>query len=119
MKNTLILGATTNTSRYAYTAAKMLVEKGYEIFPIGIKQGEVYGRKIQNDKHVIEDIHTITLYVGPVHQEEWYEFIVKIQPKRVIFNPGTENPVLMDLLTKNKIEFTIACTLVLLSTNQY
>lgn len=118
-KNTLILGATTNQTRYAYTAAEMLLEKNHEIFPVGIKKGEVYGKTIQNDKTVLKDVDTITLYVGPANQKEWYEFIVNTQPKRVIFNPGTENSELMDLLTNNNIEFTVACTLVLLSTSQY
>lgn len=119
MKNTLILGATTNEQRYAYLAAEMLTEKQYSIFPVGIKKGELFGQKIKNDKNIIENIDTITLYIGPQHQEEWYQYILEIKPKRVIFNPGTENERLMNMLEKNKIQVTQACTLVLLSTNQY
>lgn len=119
MKNTLILGATTNVERYAYLAAEMLTDKKYPIFPVGIKKGEVFGQKIQNDKKIVENINTITLYVGPQHQEEWYQYILETKPKRVIFNPGTENDTLIDLLENNQIEVEQACTLVLLSTNQY
>lgn len=119
MKNTLILGATTNQQRYAFIAAEMLTEKKYSIFPVGIKKGEVFGKTIQNDKKIIENIDTITVYIGPQHQQEWYQYILATKPKRVIFNPGTENDDLMNLLEENQIEVMQACTLVLLSTNQY
>lgn len=119
MKKTLILGATTNPSRYAYLAAESLTGKGHEIVPVGIKKGEVFGKEIVNSKEIQPEIDTITLYVGPQHQAEWYDYILSTRPKRVIFNPGTENPDLIRLLKENKIEPVMACTLVMLSIGNY
>lgn len=119
MKNTLILGATTNPSRYAYLAAERLAEYGHPIFPVGIKKGQVLGKEIVNDKTIPKGIDTITFYIGPRHQTEWYDYIVKAKPKRLIFNPGTENPELMQLAKEHGIEPILACTLVMLSTGQY
>ncbi|EAY28248.1 CoA-binding protein [Microscilla marina] len=119
MKNTLILGATTNPSRYAFLAADRLTGYGHEIFPVGIKKGQVFGKDIINDKKVIGNIDTITLYIGARHQSEWYDYILKTKPKRLIFNPGTENMELAQLAKDNSIEPVFACTLVMLSTGQY
>jgi uncharacterized protein len=121
MKKTVIIGATTNTSRYAYLAAEMLDEYGHEIVPVGIKQGAVFGKEILNigEKPAIADVDTITLYIGPAHQPEWYDYLIGLKPKRIIFNPGTENTVLESLARANDIEPLEACTLVLLRSNQY
>ncbi len=116
----MILGATPNPTRYAYAAAEMLTQKGHEIVPVGIKNGEVFGENISTDqdqKH--EDIDTITLYVGPQNQAGWYDFILKQKPKRLIFNPGTENPELMEMAKKAGVSIEIACTLVMLSVGVY
>lgn len=118
-KKTVILGATPNPDRYAYRAAKMLVGHGHDIVPVGLKKGEVAGKTIENGQPMIENVDTVTLYVGPQNQQSLYNYIVKLKPKRVIFNPGTENDELMELLDKNGIEPVEACTLVMLSTNQY
>ena len=119
MKKTLILGATPNADRYAYKAAHMLTSKGHSIINIGIKQGEVAGVKIQKADKPYVDIDTITLYIGPDLQEAYYDYILETKPKRVIFNPGTENLALEKLLDLHGIEPVEACTLVLLSTGQY
>lgn len=119
MKKTLILGATTNSSRYAYLAANRLVAHGHTIINVGIKTGEVAGQPIEKPEIIHTDIDTITLYLGPDHQKDYYDYIINTKPRRVIFNPGTENPELEELLAKNHIETLEACTLVLLSTNQY
>ncbi|PKQ67464.1 CoA-binding protein [Raineya orbicola] len=117
---TLILGATPNPERYAYLAAQMLSQKGYPIVLVGIKKGEVFGQKIIQDKtQIFSDIHTITLYVGRANQAEWYDYILQTQPKRLIFNPNTENPELEKLAQNAGIECLHACTLVLLRTGQY
>lgn len=118
-KKTVILGATPDPTRYAYQAAKMLVKQGHEIVPVGLKKGEVFGKQIENGQPMIEGVDTVTLYVGPQNQPSLYNYIVKLKPKRVIFNPGTENDELMDLLEEKGIEPVEACTLVMLSTNQY
>ena len=119
MKNTLIIGATPNPTRYAFKAAQMLKAKGHGIINVGVKTGEVAGVEIEKPGTVHEDVHTITLYIGPHLQSEYYDYILQTNPKRVIFNPGTENEELEILLEENAIEPVEACTLVLLATGQY
>lgn len=119
MKKTLIIGATTNTDRYAYRAAHMLTQKGHPIVNIGIKQGEVAGVDIEKPGKPFQDIDTVTLYIGPDLQPNYYDYILDTKPKRVIFNPGTENPAFQKSLETHGITVLDACTLVLLSTNQY
>lgn len=121
MKKTVIIGASTNTSRYAYIAAEMLSKNNIPFVPVGIKKGFVFGEEILdlNTKPIIEDVDTITLYIGPRHQPEWYDYLISLKPKRIIFNPGTENAELIKLAKENNIEPTMACTLVLISSNQY
>ena len=118
-KKTLIIGATPNPGRYAYLAAHKLTAAGHPIINIGIKNGEVAGVKIEPAETIYKDVDTITLYVGPAHQPDLYDYIINTKPKRIIFNPGTENIELKELAEKNGIETDEACTLVLLSTNQY
>lgn len=118
-KKTLIIGATDNPSRYANLAANRLVSYGHPIVNIGIKSGEAAGVPIEQAGEALEDIDTITLYVGPQTQPQYYDYIIKSKPKRIIFNPGTENAELEELAEKNGIETLEACTLVMLSTGQY
>jgi len=119
MKKTLIIGATPNPGRYAYIAANMLTAKGHNIINVGIKKGAVAGVEIEEPGTLHDDIHTITLYIGPQLQPQYYDYILKTNPKRVVFNPGTENRELVLLLKENAIEPVMACTLVMLSTGQY
>lgn len=119
MKKTLIIGASPDANRYAYKAAHMLTGKGHEIVNIGIKKGEVASVTIEKPGDIYKDIDTITLYIGPATQPEYYDYIIETKPKRVIFNPGTENVELQRLLDANDIDYTEACTLVLLSIGQY
>jgi hypothetical protein len=121
MKRTVIVGATTNPGRYAFLAAQMLNEYGHSIIPIGIKKGELFGTEIRDifKKPAIENVDTITLYIGPHHQPEWYEYLIGLKPKRIIFNPGTENGVFQQLAENQGIEALEACTLVMLRTNQF
>lgn len=119
MKKTLILGASTNSARYSYLVANKLVRKGYPIVNVGRKVGKVAGEEIQPAEAVFADIDTLTLYVGPKNQSVYYDYILDTKPKRVIFNPGTENPELQDLLKKADIPYLEACTLVMLNTGQY
>ncbi|SMC82575.1 CoA-binding protein [Pedobacter nyackensis] len=119
MKKTLIIGATPNSGRYSYRAAYMLIAKGHNIVNIGIKRGEVAGVEIEKPGVIHNDIDTITLYIGPHLQDQYYDYILQTKPKRVVFNPGTENVELENLLKTNGIEAIEACTLVMLSTGQY
>ncbi len=118
-KKTLVIGASTNTARYSNMAIKKLVDKQQPVVALGLRKGEVEGVKIENEQIVFPDIDTVTLYVGPKNQPEYYEYLVALNPKRVIFNPGTENPELYKILEQNNIEYQNACTLVMLGTNQY
>ena len=118
-KKTLIIGATPNADRYAFRAAQMLVAKGHPIVNIGIKQGEVAGVRIEKPGTIYKDIDTITLYIGPDLQQGYYDYILETKPKRVIFNPGTENTAFEKMLDLHDIEPVEACTLVLLSIGQY
>jgi predicted CoA-binding protein len=121
VKKTVIIGATTDRSRYAYLAASMLTNYNHQIVPVGIKKGEVLGNEILNiyDKPDIKDVDTITLYIGPQRQPEWYDYLLSLKPKRIIFNPGTENQELEQLAEKNGIEPVLGCTLVMLRSHQY
>ena len=118
-KKTLVLGASTKPDRYAYKAISMLTEKGHSVLAIGQNAGEVSGIKIQTKAIPLKNIDTVTLYLNPVRQRDYYNYIVEAKPKRVIFNPGTENPEFYQLLKLNNIKVEVACTLVLLTTNQY
>ncbi|MES2651942.1 MAG: CoA-binding protein [Bacteroidota bacterium] len=116
---TLIIGASPDESRYAYKAAHMLKRFNHEIVNVGIKKGEVAGVVIEKPDVIYKDIDTITLYIGPALQPQYHDYILATNPRRVIFNPGTENVELEALLEQNNIEAIEACTLVLLSTGQY
>jgi uncharacterized protein len=118
-KKTLLLGATTKPDRYAFRAINALTQKGHTVLAIGQNTGEVAGVKIHTKAVPVKNIDTVTLYLNPNRQRDYYNYIVEAQPKRVIFNPGTENPELYQLLELNNIEVEVACTLVLLATNQY
>ena len=118
-KKTLVLGASTKPDRYAFKAVTMLVEKGHSVVAIGQNGGEVAGINIRTKNIPLANINTVTLYLNPTRQRDFYNYIIEAKPKRVIFNPGTENPEFYQLLELNKIKVEVACTLVLLATNQY
>ena len=118
-KKTLVLGASMKESRYSNMAIKRLLNYDYEVKAIGLVSGEIDGVIVETGEPHFEDIDTVTLYLNPKRQESYYEYILSIKPKRVIFNPGTENIELIKLLQENNITVEIACTLVLLSTDQY
>jgi hypothetical protein len=117
---TVVIGASTNPERYSYKAVNMLLQYKYEVVPFGIKKGAISGIEIINEKIPVKDVHTVTMYVGKDRQEEYYDYIINIlKPKRIIFNPGTENDKLVNLAREKNIETHNYCTLVLLSTGQY
>lgn len=119
-KKTLVIGASANPARYSNLAIHSLRQKGYEVVALAKRTAQVADVQIVTEFPASdENIDTITMYVGPRNQPEYYQPILSLQPKRVIFNPGTENPELMDKLKENGVEVTVACTLLLLSTGQY
>lgn len=118
-KKTLIVGASTNTDRYAYKAAHALVNHGHEIVNLGTKKGEVAGQPILQGMPELESIDTITLYIGESHQPPMYDYLLALKPERIIFNPGTENPAFKKMAQHAGIETLEECTLVMLATKQY
>ena len=120
-KKTVIIGATPNPDRYAHHAAEMLQDNQIEFIPIGIKKGNVKGIDILDlrDKPMINGVDTVTLYLNPKNQEEWEDYIIDLNPKRIIFNPGTENPSLQKKAITKQIETLNACTLTMLSVGLY
>jgi predicted CoA-binding protein len=119
MKRTLIIGASVNPSRYAYIAAQKLQAHGHPIFLLGRRKGFLLGEEIHVDKVALDEIDTVTLYINSSHQPEYYDYIISLKPKRVIFNPGTENVDFENILRSKNIIPVEACTLVLLSIGQY
>ena len=119
MKKTLIIGASNKPERYSYLAAEKLLAHGHEIELIGNKQDTVFDKRIETEKKTFTDIDTVTLYLSEKYQKEYYDYILSLKPKRVIFNPGTENKELEELLRENDIEAEEACTLILLISGQY
>ncbi len=119
MKNTLVFGASLKSNRYSNIAINRLTGKEIETYGFGLKEGTVSGVEIKTNLEEFKNIHTVTLYMNPQRQVEYYDAIVNIAPQRVIFNPGTENPEFYSILQDNGIEVEVACTLVLLATEQY
>ncbi|MDP3312209.1 CoA-binding protein [Lutibacter sp.] len=119
IKKTLVIGASTKPNRYAYVALQRLVEKKEDIRAIGKKEGIVKGVKIHTEKRMFKNVDTVNLYLNKTNQEEFYDYILKLKPRRVIFNPGTENEEFEKILSSNNIAFERSCTLVLLSIGQY
>lgn len=118
-KKTLVLGASDNPSRYSYLAVNRLRSHGHPVVAIGKKNSMVADVPIEKEKKDWDNVDTVTLYLNPAHQQQYYDYILSLKPKRIIFNPGAENDELADLAAKNGIRPIEACTLVLLSTNQY
>ncbi len=116
---TLVIGASEKEERYANKAIRQLRQHKHPVVAIGPRKGKVLDVEFDKEKKDFKEVDTITLYVGPKNQPEYYDYIVDLKPRRVIFNPGTENEELYAILKENNIASEIACTLVLLSTNQY
>ena len=119
VKKTLVLGASLKRERYSNIAIRKLNIKRNEVLAIGLKAGKVDNIQIHKKLLSFKNIHTITLYINDKRQKEYYDYIISLKPKRVIFNPGTENVHFADILSENSIFWENSCTLVLLSTNQY
>lgn len=118
-KKTLVLGASTNPDRYANMAINSLTKHEHPVVAVGRREGVVAGVEIKKEMVAFDGVDTVTLYLNAKNQEEYYDYILGLHPKRVLFNPGTENPALQAKLDKAGIGYEKACTLVLLNTNQY
>ena len=120
-KKVVVVGASPNQSRYSYLAAEMLTEHEHEFVPIGIKKGSVIGKPILDirTKPTIDNVDTITMYVRAELQREWTDYLISLKPRRIIFNPGAENPEFDKQANEAGIETIDACTLVMLRTGQF
>lgn len=120
MKRTIaVLGASENPDSYSNKVVHLLTQKGFNVIAVGKKIGKIGDTIIQTSLNNFQDIDTITLYLSPENQKSYYDLITQIKPKKVIFNPGAENAELQALLEKNNIYYENACSLVLLSFNQF
>lgn len=116
MKNVLVVGANEKLDRYSNMAVRSLLSKGFPVLAFGNRIGQIEEVAILTDWNLISDVDTVTLYINPIIQEKYYDRIIALKPRRVIFNPGTENPSFENILLENDIEAIEACTLVMLST---
>ncbi len=118
-KKTLVLGASGNPSRYSHFAINLLRQKGYPVAAIGRRHALVADVPVETKQVPLDNVDTVTLYLNARHQKEYYDYIISLKPRRIIFNPGAENPELASLASKHNINPLEACTLVLLSIGQY
>jgi predicted CoA-binding protein len=118
-KKTLVLGASANPSRYSYLAVNKLREHKHPVVAIGRTTAVVADIPVHSETEPIPDLDTVTLYLNPVNQKNYYNYILEQHPKRVIFNPGAENLEFEKILEEKGIQTVEACTLVLLATGQY
>ncbi len=118
-KKTVVLGASDNPARYSYLALRKLQANHHPIIAIGKKNGKVGDVTIQTDHMPVEAVDTVTLYLNPQNQREYFDYILDLKPNRIIFNPGTENDELIKAAKENGIEPVLGCTLVMLSTGMY
>ena len=118
-KTTVVLGASANPSRYSYLAIRKLAAHGHPVVAIGKKKGKVGEVDIETDPIPVTHVDTVTLYLNPMNQQEYLDYILNLNPKRIIFNPGTENDDLIRSARNKGIEPVIGCTLVMLSAGMY
>jgi predicted CoA-binding protein len=118
-KDTVVIGATSSPEKYGYKATASLNAHGHKVYPVDLRAGKILDIDILTGKPVIQNVDTVSLYVGPKFQADWQDYIFSLKPKRIIFNPGTENPVFEKAAQEKGIETIEACTLVMLSIGNY
>lgn len=118
-KRTLVFGASPNPQRYAYLCMERLRQYGHEVLAFGLRKGEVANVNIDTELMLYPDVHTVTMYMGELNQEQFVDHILKLQPKRIIFNPGAENPDFMRQAAEKGVSCVEACTLVMLSIGSF
>jgi uncharacterized protein len=116
---TLVVGASPNPQRYSNKAVRLLKHNKHEVLPLGIREGKIDGLKIITEMRDVSNIHTVTLYVRPGRQSEYYEYLLSLKPQRIIFNPGTENAEFINLAQEAGIETVQNCTLVMLNSGLF
>lgn len=115
----VILGASDKEERYSYKALMLLQEHGFKVIPIHPKLRNIANIPVfESLDKVNEEVHTITMYVGPQISQDLVSSLIRLKPQRIIFNPGSENPAIYESLRANGIEILEACTLVMLKTGQ-
>ena len=119
MSKSVVLGASSNHSRYSNKAVRSLLKRDHEVVPVGTKTGEIKELEILTGKPVIPDVDTVLLYLAPNRQSEYYDYVLSLKPRRVIFNPGTHNPEFIDLVKENGIEAVEDCALIMLNSGEY
>ena len=116
---TLVVGGSTKPERFSFRAIQKLVRYGHEVVSIGLRGGEVSGVRIWKERPAFEDIDTVTMYVGPERQPEIYGYLLGLKPRRIIFNPGTENGEFERMAHSDGIETIRHCTLVMLDQGEF
>ena len=116
---TLVLGASLKPESYSYHAVVQLIKNNIQVIPMGLVEGQIDSISIVKPFEHLNDIHSVSIYLTPHRQQEYYNYLIELKPQRIIFNPGTENPEFAQLLEASGIYWENGCTLVLLSTNQY
>lgn len=119
MEKTVVLGASPNPRRFSYKAVRRLKNNGYTVVPVGFRKGDIEGVTIQTGMPEMNSVDTVALYMGAARQKEYYDYILKLKPRRIIFNPGTENDELYDLCDEHDIEALEDCVLVMLNSGVY
>ena len=119
MKKTLVLGASPNPLRFSNKMVKSLIKHNIDVVAVGFREGEIGGIKILTGLPEVNNVHTVSLYIGPKRQPEYYDYILSLKPKRIIFNPGTINEEFMSLAKQKKIEIVTDCALVMVSSGKY
>ena len=119
MGKMLILGATENPDRYSCKTAKALDRNGYEVVAVGFKSGFIKHIIIRTGMPEIDDVDTVLLYMGKKKQSEFHDYIIGLKPRRVIFNPGAENPELQEILKEKGIEAIEDCGLIMINTDSF
>ncbi len=119
MENMIVLGASPKPDRYSYKAVRSLIKRGYHVVAIGRNPGTIEEIQILTGKPPVENVHTVLLYVSPEIQTEYYDYLIDLKPKRIIFNPGTENNEFGELAAQNHIECVFDCALIMLSTKSF
>lgn len=119
MKKTLVLGASSNPMRFSHKMIKTLLRHDYEVVALGLREGEIAGVKILTGKPKIEKVHTISMYIGPKRQPEYYDYLLSLKPQRIIFNPGTINKEFMKIAERKGIDIVTDCALIMVSSGHY